>query len=334
MDFDAFRKTTGLSFNVNYKGIVFFNADSVYNEYKAKRKADPADSLVYVSVIDKTIFNSIEHQSQLIRSETDPMLDSLFKAQQIPADELHKDRFRHYLNDLNSRVLYEWIQDFIAFIQRKAQEKQSKVRHNVAWIYRDAQVEGILIFSMLLITLLMFYATISAQSRKLRAIACKRISEIRAASNAGQLPGEEPVKQDDETVDSVKKDLEFHLKLVQYHLFPAITFMGIIIALLIPLSRPIVAEEIRTSQPDWFLAVPNWNVAGAVVESTVGKVSNTAGPDDQGKNTEEPQTKLRQGLSTDNLVTKEEFRKATDSIINLTRPLSTPLQRTDSYLKK
>jgi hypothetical protein len=227
----------------------FFEADTFYAQYKLQIRGNN-DPLAYLKIIDSVLYTSLSTDNQLIKDT-----DTIFR----PNKDKDGTALAAYFNLQNSTALYQWMENFIAYSDRKTQESITGIKKDIAWIWRDAQIKGIIVFAVLLITLLLYYFSLYLLMLYYRK---------QAQQNLEQYRKENTTPPDADLQKKWKDNLQANLQIAQHYIFPVTTFIAIIIALIIPLTKEIKAAEIDTSKPGWFTNLPNWYLPTAVAQAT------------------------------------------------------------------
>jgi len=265
----------------------FMNSAGLFKAFLEKRKYD---SLVFVTIIGDSIYTRLTKDSQLI-DLNDISTHSKISASNklLQGSDSLKAMVADSINLHNSKYLSDWIDDFLAYSERKTQDEIKLTSYKIAWIWQDAQLKGIIIFMSLLITLLLYYVMLGLIKTHIRyhaAVNSNRIGrtyllDVSVNSDPNGLLEENPtryeqIKAGEERLKKIKDRMADQLAWANYYLFPVITFIAIIFALLIPLTKEIRIQEINFSTPSWMLNLPTWNLPTAI-SSTSGNSQTASG---------------------------------------------------------
>jgi hypothetical protein len=162
------------------------------------------------------------------------------------------------INYNNSKALYDWIQDYTSYAQRKTQNEIEETKNNVIGIWETARKKGLIVFISILLISILYYFSLYASNWIL-----ENEKEIEKNNISPEALNYDVIiinNKDEELKNKIDKKYEGLFTNLNWHIYPITTFFAIIIALLIPMFKEIKSEEIKLSSPNWMTSIPNWNL--------------------------------------------------------------------------
>lgn len=226
------------------------------------------DQLPYISNIESAVDSMLKNDDQLITAghlvtsvfDSTIMVNNKFQYS-IENKTIYKNYLAAFINLENSLKLYNWIDDFIAYSQRKTQSEINKSHIQAINIWSTSQKAGTVILIFTAIILALFYAAIYNLQQIASTAGRLKLHSLTTDYNLYDENKEDYNKEEKE--NKIIKDITGNVREIKFYLFPITAFLAILIALIIPFIKEIKQEQIEFMKPGWMYSIPNWNLTAA-----------------------------------------------------------------------